>query len=73
VALVGEKGEVGEVLQGSVVLGKVNTRLGVGRRGLAPGRSSRPRKAIGDRGAKSELARGGVEVEGMLLLRTTAA
>jgi hypothetical protein len=73
VALVGEKGEVGEVLQGSVVLGKVNTRLGVGRRGLAPKRSSRPRKAIGDRGVKSELARGGVEVEGMLLLRTTAA
>jgi hypothetical protein len=52
VALVGEKGEVGEVLQGSVVLGKVKTRPGVGRRGLASGRSSRPRKAIGGRGVE---------------------
>jgi hypothetical protein len=52
VALVDEKGEVGEVLQGSVVLGKVKTRPAVGRRGLAPGRSSWPRKAIGGRGAE---------------------
>jgi hypothetical protein len=52
VALVGEKGEVGEVLQGSVVLGKVKTRPGVGRRGLASGRSSRSRKAIGGRGVE---------------------
>jgi hypothetical protein len=31
VVLVDEKGEVGEVLQGSVVLGKVKTRPAVGR------------------------------------------
>jgi hypothetical protein len=52
VALVSEKGEVGEVPQGSVVLGKVKTRPGLGHRGLAPGRSSRPRKAISGRGAE---------------------
>jgi hypothetical protein len=40
------------VLQGSVVLGKVKTRPTVGRRGLAPGRSSWPRKAIGGRGVE---------------------
>jgi hypothetical protein len=33
--LVGEEGEVGEVPQGAVVLGKVKTRSEVGRRGLA--------------------------------------
>jgi hypothetical protein len=37
VALVGEKGEVGEVLQGSVVLGKVNTRPGWGAEGWRRG------------------------------------
>jgi hypothetical protein len=51
-----DKKEVGEVLQGSVVLGKVKTRPGVRRRELAPGRSSRLRKAIDGRGAKRELA-----------------
>jgi hypothetical protein len=44
--------EVGEVPQGSMVLRKVKTRPGVGRRGLASGRSSRPRKAIGGRGVE---------------------
>jgi hypothetical protein len=48
--LVGEKGEVGEVPQGTVVLGKAKTRPEVGRRGLAPRRLSLPRKAVGDRG-----------------------
>jgi hypothetical protein len=36
--LVGEEGEVGEVPQGAVVLGKAKTRPEVGRRGLAPRR-----------------------------------
>jgi hypothetical protein len=52
VALINEKGEFGEVSQGSMVLRKVKMRPGLGRRGLAPGRSSRPRKEIGGRGAK---------------------
>jgi hypothetical protein len=41
---------VGEVPQGAVVLGEVKTRTGVGRRGVAPGRSSWPRKVVGGRG-----------------------
>jgi hypothetical protein len=41
---------MGEVPQGAMVLGEVKTRLGVAHRGLASGRSSRPRKAVGSRG-----------------------
>jgi hypothetical protein len=41
---------VGEVPQGAMVLGEVKTRPGVAHRGLASGRSSRPRKAVGGRG-----------------------
>jgi hypothetical protein len=50
--LVGEEGEVSEVPQGAVVLGKAKTRPEVGRWGLAPRRCSPPRKAVGGRGKR---------------------
>jgi hypothetical protein len=46
-ALVSEDGEVGKVSQGMVVLGEAKMRPKMGHRGLAPGRSSRSRKAVG--------------------------
>jgi hypothetical protein len=51
--LVGEAGEVGVVPQAAVVLGEVKMRPGVGRRGLAPGRSSWSRKAVSGKGVEA--------------------
>jgi hypothetical protein len=52
-ARVSEAGEVREVPQAAVVLREVKARPGVGCIGLVPGKSSRPRKAVGGRGEEA--------------------